>query len=246
MKWKYLWMGLLILALAGIFGFTIWASAASGPSTTALIALQSDAKVRVTVGTDQITFSPLYTNPQTGLVFYPGGKVDFRSYSPLLHAVAAQGYEVVVVRMPLNLAVFGVERAAQVMADDPKIKNWAIGGHSLGGSMAASFAFSHPDLVQGLVLWASYPASNNSLANRHIRVVSIFGTRDGLATPAKIDQSRAYLPGDTEWVTIDGGNHAQFGSYGLQQGDNPAQVPASVQWDQTVAATVNLLKSLGN
>ena len=88
-------------------------------------------------------FDPLITEPTTGLIFYPGGKVDARAYAPAAHAIAAQGYLVVITPMPLNLAVFGVDRAADVVKAFPSIKHWAIGGHSLGGSMAASFASKH-------------------------------------------------------------------------------------------------------
>ena len=74
------------------------------------------------------------------MIFYPGGRVDPRSYAPAARAIAAQGYLAVITPMPLNLAVFTPGRAAQVIAAYPEIHTWAIGGHSLGGAMAANFS----------------------------------------------------------------------------------------------------------
>jgi pimeloyl-ACP methyl ester carboxylesterase len=146
--------------------------------------------------------------------------------------------------MPLDLAVLDPNEAADVMDAFPEIGNWAVGGHSLGGAMAASFADNHRDWVDGLILWAAYPAGNNDLSEADLAVLSIYGTRDGLATRDKIDGSRALLPPDTEWVELAGGNHAQFGWYGPQSGDNPATIGHLEQQEQIVVATSNLLKSL--
>ena len=143
--------------------------------------------------------------------------------------------------MPLNLAVLAPDSALDVIAAHPEIARWAVGGHSLGGSMAATFAKAHPDLVQGLVLWASYPAQWDELPRSSLAVASIYGTSDGLATSQKIDTSRALLPADTTWVEILGGNHAQFGSYGAQAGDNEASIGEAEQQERVAAATKDLL-----
>jgi hypothetical protein len=240
------WWLLLIpgLLLVGMLGFVLWASAALGPSQIALDALKSDKQVEVTVSNSQIVFKPVGKEPRTGLIFYPGGKVDFRSYAPQLHQVASQGYLVVLVRVPLNLAIFGVETASGVIKSFPQVAHWALAGHSLGGSMAALYVYNHPDTVRGLVLWASYPASNNNLSSRALKVTSIYGTLDGLATGEKIAASKPLLPATTNWVAIEGGDHAQFGSYGVQPGDNPAAISAQSQLDQTVKATADLLKQI--
>jgi hypothetical protein len=209
----------------------------------ALAALESDSLVQVT--TDRwLVFKPANEEPTTGLILYPGGRVDPRSYSPAARAVAAEGYLVVIVPMPLNLAVFASDAAADVIAAHPNVSHWAIGGHSLGGAMAARFAYGHPAEVQGLVLWAAYPDSSNDLSHRDLAVTSIYGTLDGLATTEKIDASRPLLPPTTEWVAIAGGNHAQFGWYGPQSGDNSATISREEQQRQVVAATLELLASL--
>jgi pimeloyl-ACP methyl ester carboxylesterase len=126
----------------------------------------------------------------------------------------------------------------------PEIERWVVGGHSLGGAMAANFADTQPERVAGLVLWASYPAESNDLSGRDLPVVSVYGTLDGLATVEKIEASRPLLPADTEWVAIAGGNHAQFGWYGEQAGDNPAEIGRREQQAQTVAATAALLQKV--
>ena len=232
-----------ILLVVGLAGFVIWANNAAQPMPEALAALQSDSAVTVSQA-DWIEFAPASGSPTTGFIFYPGGRVDYRAYAPAARQIAAQGYLVVIPRMPLNLAVFSPNAAAQVMAAYPQITRWAVGGHSLGGAMAANFAHSHPGAVQGLVLWAAYPAGSDDLSASGLRVASISGTLDGLATPAKIQASRALLPADTTWTAIAGGDHAQFGWYGPQSGDNPAEISREEQQAQTVAATQALLESI--
>ena len=232
----------LILALL-VAGFVIWGETPAQPMPEALAALKSDARVSVTSG-QWLVFIPATSQPTTGFILYPGGRIDDRAYARAAHQIAAQGYLVVIVRMPLNLAVFGINAAQGVQAAYPQIRDWAIGGHSLGGSMAAAFAKTHPGAVQGLVLWASYPASSDDLSHSGLQVISIYASQDGLATREKIKTSRSLLPADTTWVQITGGNHAQFGWYGAQPGDNPASISRSDQQAQMVKATLGLLESL--
>lgn len=239
-----LFLGLpLLLLLAVVAGFVLWANGAAQPMPEALAALQSDAQVTVTVG-DWLVFAPADAQPTTGLVLYPGGRVDYRAYAPAAHQIAAQGYLVVIVRMPLNLAVFNPQAAGEVIAAYPAIQHWAVGGHSLGGAMAANFARRNLERIQGLVLWAAYPASGDDLSTSGLAVVSIYGSEDGLATGDKIDASRSLLPPDTRWMLIPGGNHAQFGWYGEQAGDNPARISRPAQQELVIAGTLALLADL--
>ncbi|NIO69432.1 MAG: alpha/beta hydrolase [Anaerolineae bacterium] len=238
------WSGLLLLLfLLAPVGFVVWASTPSSPMPEALAALQSDSQVRVETK-PWLIFRPVAGDPTVGQILYPGGRVDPRAYAPAARAIAAEGYLVVIVPMPLNLAVFGPKRAAEVLSAFPEVERWAIGGHSLGGAMAARFAHRQPSAVQGLVLWASYPAASDDLSARDLAVASIYGTRDGLATEEKIAASRALLPAETRWVAIVGGNHAQFGWYGPQRGDNSATISREVQQQEVVAATLALLGDL--
>ncbi|MRR30484.1 alpha/beta hydrolase, partial [bacterium] len=200
--------------------------------------------IRVSQAERWISIEPAEAVTKTGFIFYPGGRVDARSYYPALVEIASKGFMVVVVKMPFSLAVFAPERGLEVMAAYPAVEQWVIGGHSLGGAMAANFAFNHPESVEGLVLWAAYPTASSSLTDRQILVTSIYGSEDGLATLEDIEASRSLLPAGTLWVEIKGGNHAGFGSYGLQAGDGKATITAAEQRAQVVGATVDLLNQV--
>jgi len=232
-----------LLLAAAVVGFVIWGSTPQAATDVALQALVSDSAVTVTTD-GWITFSPAGPAPLAGLIVYPGGHVDPRAYAPLARHIAARGYRVVIVPMPLALAVLGADRALEVMEQDPSIETWAVGGHSLGGAMAARFAYTHPEAVDGLVLWAAYPASTDDLSGFELVVTSIYGTLDGLTTGSKIDASRLLLPAATRWVPIEGGNHAQFGDYGVQAGDNLPAITAEEQQALAADATLAVLQAL--
>ena len=239
---------LLALALLGAGAFVYWANDSAPPMPEALAALKSDEFVQFSDQNGWLVFRPVSQGDtllkplNTGFILYPGGRVDYRAYAPLAREIAAHGYLVVVPPMPLNLALLNVNAAAQVMQTFPEIKHWAVGGHSLGGVAASMYANNHRDKIHGIVFYAAYPAGNMSAYPGS--VTSIFGTNDGLATPAKIAESKPNLPPQTLYVPIDGGNHSQFGWYGLQANDNPAAISRDEQQAQIVDATVNMLQTL--
>jgi hypothetical protein len=240
---KFILFGIaLVLGIATV-GFLVWAETPLAPMPESIALLQSDSQVQVNEA-GWIVFQPVNADPDTGLIIYPGGRVDPRAYAPIAHAIAQQGYLVVIVPMPLNLAVLGVDRAKEVMAAYPEIQHWAIGGHSLGGAMAAHFAYKHPHLVQGLLLWAAYPPKSDDLSGQSLKTVSILGSLDGLGTAQGVEKTRHLLPQETQYLVIQGGNHAQFGSYGKQPGDAEAAIPRSDQQAQAVRATLDLLANL--
>jgi len=242
-KLKYISLGIVLLLILVTAGFLVWANTPLGPMPEALDALQSDSQVQVTENS-WIVFQPVGMQPDSGLILYPGGRVDPRAYAPIARAIAEQGYLVVIVPMPLNLAVLGSDSAQEVIAAYPEIQHWAVGGHSLGGAMAASFANQHPDAIQGLALWAAYPASSDDLSERSLQVVSIIGSKDGLGTDQGVEATRQLLPESTQFVTIEGGNHAQFGWYGEQPGDAEATITRDDQQAQVLQATLELLAGL--
>lgn len=240
MNRKRLLIGAVLILIVVLAGFVIWAGTPAGAlMDTTTTALQSGDNVTVT-RERWLTFTP-DIRPQTGFIFYPGGRVLPEAYSPVLRAIAEAGYLVVAPAMPLNLAVFAPNTADEIIAAYPSIETWVIGGHSLGGAMAADYAHNNIDDIAGLVLWASYPQESDSLADTTLSVVSIYGTLDGLATPEKVAASRDYLPADAVFVALEGGNHAQFGDYGDQGGDNPAQISRDDQQAQISTATLELL-----
>ena len=233
-------LGLLAAALLAVVGFIFWAETPLGPAPEALSALQSDSQVTVTSG-DLITFTPVNQRPASvGFIFYPGGRVDARSYAAPLREIAAQGYLVTLVPVRLNLAFFDINAAEPVFAAHPEIEHWVIGGHSLGGVAAALFAQQHPE-ISGLVFWASYPA-DDSLKYSGIHVLSIYGTND-MAGVQTFHEKNTLMPADVQYIVIEGGNHAQFGDYGLQPGDNVASISRAHQQAQVIAAVVQFLAS---
>jgi hypothetical protein len=243
---KLLKVIVILLVLIGVvsLGFIIWGSTPAQPMPEALSALTSTDSVHAQTGKWLVLEPANSTAVSTGYIFYPGGRVDYRAYAPMASSLAKEGYLVVIPRMPLNLAVFGIDAAADVITAHPEITHWVLGGHSLGGSMAASYVYDHPTQIEGLVFLASYPADSNSLSDYKGQVLSISGSKDGLATPLKIEHSISLLPSDTRWVIVEGGNHAQFGWYGAQKGDNPSKVSREEQQQIVSQNTLELLKSL--
>ncbi len=208
-------------------------------------ALQDTADVDF-VDEGWLVFKPTAVKPVTGFILYPGGFVPPAAYAPLAQSISAAGYLVVISPMPINLAVLDPTEAADIIAALPDIRYWAIGGHSLGGSMAANFTANNQDVIAGLVLLASYPAAGDDLSGYGGAVTTIYGTEDGLAQLADIDAARPLLPGQTIFVPIEGGNHTQFGFYGtgLQVGDNPASINRDEQQQQILENTLNLLTTI--
>ena len=232
-------LGFFILVLA-VLGFVGWASLAMAPSPEAFGALRPDSQVNV--GLDRfITFQPAKKKPTTAFVFYPGARVDYRAYAAPLHRIAAEGYLVILLPVRLNLALLDVNAADRAIAAFPAIRHWVVGGHSLGGVAAASYASTHD--VDGLVLWASYPA-DDSLKNSNVRVLSIYGTQD-ISAPDLFEDKQILLPTGSKSVVILGGNHAQFGDYGPQPGDHEATISRAEQQKQAADATIQFLKELG-
>jgi pimeloyl-ACP methyl ester carboxylesterase len=236
---KFIWALILVLVIAFI-GFSVWAYTPLGPMPQALAAMQSSAGVQVE-NDNWLVFQPKNGNIDTGLIIYPGGRVDPRSYAPAAHALAEDGYLVIIPPMPYNLAVFGWQKAEQVINNYPTITNWAISGHSLGGTMAAKYALSDPGQIDGMILWAAYPSSSDSLSASSLESMSIYGTHDGLISVQEIDDSRQLMPETTSWVRIDGGNHSQFGWYGDQPGDNPASISREMQQQIIIDSTKDIL-----
>ena len=178
-----------------------------------------------------------------GLAFYPGARVPKEAYAYLGQGLAKAGYTTVILSLPLNFAIFSPSRARKAIAAIPDIASWVLGGHSLGGAMAASFASSSPERVVGLLLLAAWPGGAKLSSWGH-PVLSISASNDGLATQAKIAAARPLLPPQSRYVVIAGGNHAQFGDYGAQPGDGAASLSADAQRRAVTEETIAFLDSI--
>ncbi|MBQ0064907.1 MAG: alpha/beta hydrolase [Firmicutes bacterium] len=177
-----------------------------------------------------------------GLIFYPGGKVEFSSYAPLMERLSENNILCVVVHMPANLAILDTHAADEIMEQYPNIKNWYVGGHSLGGSAACMCLAAHSDQFKGLILLASYSTKNLSASN--LPVLSIYGSEDGVLSRKSYDKNRKNLPKDTKEYVIQGGNHAGFGNYGDQKGDGQATISKDDQQKITVQQILQFIQEV--
>ena len=245
-RWSsYVMIAVMLLMLLMTIGALIY-SLNSNAAPEATAALQDSPQVSVTLD-GYYTFAPAGSSvdpakASTGLIIYPGAFVDESAYALFAGALAASGYTTFIVPMPLDLAVLNANAAQTVIEQNPQITNWVIGGHSLGGAMAGQFVAAHPELAKGLVLLGAFP--NGDLSGWDGVVASIYGTNDGLAKPEQVLAAANVLPASTAFVPIEGGNHAQFGAYGAQGGDNTATISAADQLAQTVQATLNVLNQV--
>jgi hypothetical protein len=212
----------------------------------ALAAMTSDAAVSVTEYPTQIVLAPTGRVDATGVFFQPGARVDARAYAAVLRPLAEAGHVVVITKQPLGIGFLAIGAFGGVQSAYPAVSRWIVGGHSLGGTVACIDADAHDadpaHPVVGLLLYASYPATDMS-ASLTARVLSISGSDDGLATPAKIDAAKPLLPASTTYTVIDGAVHAFFGDYGPQPGDGRPTITHDDARRQISAASVSFAAS---
>lgn len=175
-----------------------------------------------------------------GLVFYPGGKVEHTAYVPLMQACAERGILCVLVEMPFNLAVLDINAADGIQREYPEIEDWYIGGHSLGGSVAASYLADHREDYKGLILLGSY--STEDLSDTDLAVLSVYGSEDTVMNRKKYEENRSNLPSDYTEYVIDGGCHAYFGMYGAQKGDGTPTITNEEQIRLTAERIVIMME----
>lgn len=229
-----LWTAILITGIIAVILFSIFAFYVNDyyhADTRAISNYNSEYAQEVEtvkIQDDIIAYVPK-GNVNSGFVFYPGGKVEFTSYEPLLKACADKGIVCVVVQMPQNLAIFGIDKGLDVIEHFPTITNWYIGGHSLGGSMAAYCASNNSDIFKGVILLGSY--STNDITN--LKVLSVYGSEDKVMNAKQYRDNADNLPQTKKEIIISGGNHAYFGMYGEQEGDGTATITNVEQINQT-------------
>lgn len=231
---------LIILVVAGLF---IWKYLTPyAPAEEAETALISSGEVTVEQNENWISFEPSITKGAS-IIFYPGALVKPEAYSPLAKSIAAAGHPFYIAKMPLNLAVIKGDAADEIIRVHPK-QSFVLGGHSLGGVMASRYAIEHADQLEGLFFLASYPDEKGSLRETTLSVLSVVGTEDQVIDRDSYNKGRSYLPDNTVYSSIVGGNHAQFGSYGPQKGDGEATISEEEQQNDTVRAMLDWLGNL--
>ena len=238
---KWLLVAFVVVIVGLLFWGIQWATFARPPLPEAIRALESNEFVDV-VQAPWLTFSSTQDAPTTGFIFYPSGRVDPRAYASLVRAIASEGYLVVIPEMPINMAVFNPNIADEIIAYYPGISRWAIGGHSVGGTMAAQYTDKHPEIIEGLAIWASYPADSTDISGLDIPVISIYGSREERVNDASIGERKHLLPEDTLYIRIEGGDHHQFGAYEINPEDHLATTSRASQHEQIIQATLELLE----
>jgi hypothetical protein len=241
-KKKLILIIILAIIIMGMATFTYYVSDYYHADNKALNALNSTDSYTVLNADDSITFTPTANKSTTGIIIYPGAKVQAESYSVIASQLAENGYTTIIVKMPLNLAFFGVNRADDVIGNHPEISSWVIGGHSLGGVFASDYAVNHQDKIKGVIYMASYPSTNAS--NATFKALSIRGSLDGLTNADDVSSNLNKFPKNTTFITIQGGNHFNFGDYGVQSGDNNSTITRDQQQNQTITAILEFLKTI--
>ncbi|MDH6238149.1 alpha/beta hydrolase [Cryobacterium sp. CG_9.6] len=230
------------LAVIALLGWLVPASA----EQPALSAMNSDAAVTVTETADRIVLTPTQTPSTVGVFFQPGARVDARAYAAVLKPLAEAGHTVIIPKQPLGIAFLATQAFTATRDTVPAVTQWVLGGHSLGGTVAAidadAYANDASEPAVGLLFYASYPATD--LSAMPAEVLSISGSTDGLATVDKIAASKTDLPADSTFLVIEGGNHAYFGDYGAQRGDGEPTISHDAQRTQISEASVAFVTSL--
>lgn len=217
--------------------FFIYVSDYYHADDSAIKSALNNANIDISNINGALVFDP--GNAETALIFYPGGKVEYTAYEPLMIKIAQKGILCILPEMPFNLAVFDSNAADDYIFDYPDILHWYMGGHSLGGSMAASYASKNMDKVEGLVLLGSY--STSDLSSSNMRVLSIYGSKDGVLNKDSYEKNKDNLPANMTELILEGANHGGFGSYGEQKGDEQADITSNQQQADTAQAIIEFV-----
>ena len=229
------WLAIILIAALLIGACFIYLSTYSPADKEMITAFSTAAAVEYTDDSGNMIYSP-EEPADVGFIFYPGGKVEAKAYAPLMRLLAQKGVFCVIAPMPFNLAIFNTGAAEQIIEGNESITSWYIGGHSHGGSMAALYAASNEDKIDGLVLLASYSTQEIS-----VPTLSIIATEDGVLNREKYEKSKTNHNSEFTEETILGGCHAYFGMYGAQSGDGTPTISPEDQLTQTADLIADFL-----
>lgn len=222
-------IGVLILAIGGFFIYTSFYYHAD---SVAFEACKSTNTVKVTKKDSYYFFDS--ENEKEAVILYPGAKVEVEAYAPLCMNIADKGLDVFLVDMPFHFAFFGMNRANSII-DNYNYEHFYVGGHSLGGAIAAKYAYNNTDKVDGVVMLASYTVDR---LDEKLNNVLIYGSNDKVLNKQRYTECLPYATNYTETI-IEGGNHAGFGYYGNQKGDGELEITRESQIDQTATVIYN-------
>jgi dienelactone hydrolase len=240
-KKKLILIASLVILFIVVAAFAYYVSDYYHADSKALAALKSTNTYTVSDTYDYITFTP-QNRSTTGIILYPGAKVQAESYAVLASKLAQKGYTTIIVKMPFNMAFFGTDKADDIIKNHTEINKWVIGGHSLGGVFASEYALKNQDRIRGVIYLAAYPSTNAS--NATFKALSIRGSLDGLTTVEDISKNLDKFPANTTFITIPGGNHYNFGDYGVQVGDNNSTITREKQQNLTIDHIIGFIEGL--
>ncbi|OCA86934.1 MULTISPECIES: alpha/beta fold hydrolase [unclassified Bacillus (in: firmicutes)] len=228
---------LLIIFVLGLTGFYFWSQQTykASEEVTSYINLDDNQMKE-----NWLVFEPI-EKPKSGIILYPGAKVEPEAYSYYAQGLADKGYLVVVPKVNLNFALLDINQADLIIDEFSDITNWYVGGHSLGGVAAASYAYDHLEDVRGLILLGSYPSDSINFSETDLPILSLYAEFDGLTTTDKIADTKHLLSSEATLYEVKGGNHAQFGMYGTQDGDGKSTISAKEQQDEIIEETLKWL-----
>ncbi|MDB1922570.1 alpha/beta fold hydrolase [Clostridium tertium] len=238
-KTKYILNIILSIIILTFLGFIIWTSNTYKPLNELFNTISVDEYSKEE---GFYVFYPKQNNKNVGIVLYPGALVEPLSYSYYANELSKEGYLVAIANVNFNLSILDNNKASKFIKMKTDIEKWYVGGHSMGGVSAAMFAENNQDIVKGVIFLASYPASSSDLSDNDIEVLSIYAENDGLTTIDNIEESKENLPTEAVFKEIDGGNHAQFGVYGYQSGDNEPEISWEEQQKEMIKITLEFLK----
>lgn len=226
----------LVISLAGATGLLGWATLSAQEATEPAITVLDENNIQLQDGL--LVFPPSGPTDR-GLIYYPGGLVNPEAYAVTAQGIADEGYLVVVPKMPLNLAFLSINRADKIQSKYPEIESWIIGGHSLGGAMAAQYAKNNVNHVDALIMFASYTANSDDFVDFPVPILTIIASND----PGAPKQRSFYetVAESAELIVIEGGNHRNYADYSFQRNDGVASISAAEQQNQIISAVVQFL-----
>ena len=226
---------LLVLILA----FFIYVTPYNHATESALSYMNDSSNSEVVNTNDYTIFKPKEGNKNVGFIFYPGGKVGNEAYAPMLRNLSDSGVTSILVKMPFHLAIFNGNGANNKQSLASNVTSWYIGGHSLGGVMAASYLSKHSDSYKGLILLASY--SNVDLSSyTNLKTLSFTASNDKVLNYDNYSKYESYLP-NYKRVNIEGGIHSYFGDYGIQSGDGTPTITVEEQRNIVCSEIINFV-----
>ena len=241
MKEKYLGMNKKVIILIAIVILAISAYGAYYISDTYHA---DETALKYMNGTDDVAVIKtenglLLDGPgnDTALIFYPGAKIEYISYLPLLTQISTEGVDCFLVEMPLNLAIFGKNSADDII-NQYNYTEYVMSGHSLGGVMAAQY-LNETNNTDAVILLAAY---SDKQINKP--VLSIYATEDKVLNMETYNENLPFISNNLSEVIIDGGNHAQIGNYGNQPKDGIAKISPQKQQKEIADEIIRFIDGL--